>query len=69
MAIKLEAAQLLLYRAATSADRGLPTAYETAIAKAACSVSGAASVREIPNTTAARSTRNCVELFLTARTG
>jgi alkylation response protein AidB-like acyl-CoA dehydrogenase len=40
MAIKLEAAQLLLYRAATNADRGLPTAYETAIAKAACNQAG-----------------------------
>src|SRR5262249_40391776 len=36
MAIKLEGAQLLLYRAAANADRGLPSAYETAIAKAAC---------------------------------
>jgi alkylation response protein AidB-like acyl-CoA dehydrogenase len=40
MAIKLEAAQLLLYRAATNADRGLPSAYETAVAKAACNVTG-----------------------------
>ncbi len=40
MAIKLEAAQLLLYRAATNADRDLPSAYETAIAKAACNVTG-----------------------------
>jgi len=40
MAIKLEAAQLLLYRAAANADRGLPSAYETAIAKAACNVTG-----------------------------
>ena len=29
MAIKLESAQLLLYRAAVNADRGLPSAYET----------------------------------------
>src|ERR1700724_2932010 len=36
MAIKLDSAQLLLYRAAANADRGLPSAYETAIAKAAC---------------------------------
>src|SRR3954465_2474080 len=36
MAIKLDGAQLLLYRAAANADRGLPSAYETAIAKAAC---------------------------------
>jgi alkylation response protein AidB-like acyl-CoA dehydrogenase len=40
MAIKLEAAQLLLYRAATNADRGLPSAYETAVAKAACNQAG-----------------------------
>ena len=40
MAIKLESAQLLLYRAATNADRGLPSAYETAIAKAACNQTG-----------------------------
>ena len=40
MAIKLEGAQLLLYRAATSADRGLPSAYETAVAKAACNQAG-----------------------------
>jgi alkylation response protein AidB-like acyl-CoA dehydrogenase len=40
MAIKLESAQLLLYRAATNADRGLPSAYETAIAKAACNQAG-----------------------------
>jgi alkylation response protein AidB-like acyl-CoA dehydrogenase len=40
MAIKLEGAQLLLYRAAINADRGLPSAYETAIAKAACNQAG-----------------------------
>jgi alkylation response protein AidB-like acyl-CoA dehydrogenase len=40
MAIKLESAQLLLYRAATNADRGLPSAYETSIAKAACNQAG-----------------------------
>src|SRR4051812_42728666 len=40
MAIKLEGAQLLLYRAAANADRGLPSAYETAIAKAACNQAG-----------------------------
>jgi alkylation response protein AidB-like acyl-CoA dehydrogenase len=40
MAIKLESAQLLLYRAATSADRGLPSAYETALAKTACNQAG-----------------------------
>src|SRR5215471_16891064 len=31
MALKLEGAQLLLYRAAANADRGFPSAYETAI--------------------------------------
>jgi alkylation response protein AidB-like acyl-CoA dehydrogenase len=40
MAIKLEAAQLLLHRAATHADNGLPSAYETAMAKAACNQAG-----------------------------
>jgi alkylation response protein AidB-like acyl-CoA dehydrogenase len=40
MAIKLESAQLLLYRAAANADRGLPSAYETAIAKSACNLAG-----------------------------
>jgi alkylation response protein AidB-like acyl-CoA dehydrogenase len=40
MAIKLEGAQLLLYRAAANADRGLPSAYETAVAKAACNLTG-----------------------------
>jgi alkylation response protein AidB-like acyl-CoA dehydrogenase len=40
MAIKLDAAQLLLYRAATNADSGLPSAYETSVAKAACNLAG-----------------------------
>ncbi len=40
MAIKLDSAQLLLYRAAANADRGLPSAYETAVAKAACNQTG-----------------------------
>ena len=40
MAIKLESAQLLLYRAAVNADKGLPSAYETAVAKAACNQAG-----------------------------
>jgi alkylation response protein AidB-like acyl-CoA dehydrogenase len=40
MAIKLESAQMLLYRAAANADRGFPSAYETAIAKAACNQIG-----------------------------
>ena len=39
-AVKLESAQLLLYRAASNADRGLPSAYETAIAKLACNQAG-----------------------------
>ncbi len=40
MAMKLDAAQLLLYRAATNADDSLPTAYETSIAKLACNMAG-----------------------------
>jgi len=40
MAVKLDSAQLLLYRAAVNADRGLPSAYETAVAKAACNQAG-----------------------------
>ena len=40
MKIKLDAAQLLLYRAATNADAGFPSAEETAIAKAACNRAG-----------------------------
>jgi hypothetical protein len=40
MAIKLDGAQLLLYRAAANADRDLPSAYDTAIAKAACNQTG-----------------------------
>ncbi len=40
MAVKLESAQLLLYRAAANADRGLPSAYETAVAKVACNQAG-----------------------------
>lgn len=40
MALKLESAQLLLYRAASNADGGLPSAYETAIAKLACNQAG-----------------------------
>jgi len=40
MAIKLDSAQLLLYRAAVNADRGLPAAYETAVAKVACNLAG-----------------------------
>jgi alkylation response protein AidB-like acyl-CoA dehydrogenase len=43
MAAKLDAAQLLLYRAASNADAsasGLPSAYETAIAKYQCNMAG-----------------------------
>jgi alkylation response protein AidB-like acyl-CoA dehydrogenase len=40
MALQLEDAQLLLYRAATAADRGLPSAYDTSIAKLACNEAG-----------------------------
>ena len=38
--LKLDAAQLLLYRAAANADRGFPSADETAIAKLACNQAG-----------------------------
>ncbi|WP_342642079.1 acyl-CoA dehydrogenase family protein [Rhodoligotrophos ferricapiens] len=40
MKIALDSAQLLLYRAATNADRGFPSPEETAIAKAACNRAG-----------------------------
>ncbi len=40
MKVKLDASQLLLYRAATNADRGLPSADETAIAKVFCNQTG-----------------------------
>jgi alkylation response protein AidB-like acyl-CoA dehydrogenase len=40
MKMHLDAAQLLLYRAAANADRGLPSADETAIAKAYCNRAG-----------------------------
>lgn len=40
MQIKLDAAQLLLYRAAANADAGFPSPSETAIAKAYCNQSG-----------------------------
>ncbi|MEA1652849.1 acyl-CoA dehydrogenase family protein [Nitrospirillum sp. BR 11164] len=40
MKLKLDAAQLLLYRAAANADAGLPSAEETAIAKVACNRAG-----------------------------
>jgi alkylation response protein AidB-like acyl-CoA dehydrogenase len=40
MALKLEGAQLLLYRAAVNADRGLPSPFETTLAKLACNQAG-----------------------------
>jgi alkylation response protein AidB-like acyl-CoA dehydrogenase len=40
MKIKLDAGQLLLYRAAANAERGFPSAEETAIAKAYCNQAG-----------------------------
>jgi alkylation response protein AidB-like acyl-CoA dehydrogenase len=40
MQIKLDAGQLLLYRAATNADSGFPSAQETSIAKAYCNQAG-----------------------------
>jgi alkylation response protein AidB-like acyl-CoA dehydrogenase len=40
MKMKIDAGQLLLYRAAANADRGCPSAEETAIAKAFCNQAG-----------------------------
>ena len=40
MKMKLDAGQLLLYRAASNADRGFPSAEETSIAKAFCNQAG-----------------------------
>ena len=40
MKMKLDAAELLLYRAAANADRGFPSPEETAIAKAYCNQTG-----------------------------
>jgi alkylation response protein AidB-like acyl-CoA dehydrogenase len=40
MRMQLDAAQLLLYRAVVKADRGFPSAEETAIAKIACNRAG-----------------------------
>jgi alkylation response protein AidB-like acyl-CoA dehydrogenase len=40
MKMKLDAGQLLLHRAAANADRGFPSAEETAIAKAFCNQAG-----------------------------
>ncbi|MGE5522525.1 MAG: acyl-CoA dehydrogenase family protein [Rhodospirillaceae bacterium] len=40
MKVKLEAGQLLLYRAAANADRGMPSADDTALAKLYCNQAG-----------------------------
>ena len=40
MKVKLDAGQLLLYRAATNADRGMPSADDTSIAKVFCNQAG-----------------------------
>ena len=40
MRVRLDAGRLLLYRAAVNADRGLPSAMETSIAKAFCNQAG-----------------------------
>ena len=40
MAVKLDAAQLLLYRAIANAHDGLPSAYDTAVAKLSCNLAG-----------------------------
>lgn len=40
MAVKLDAAQLLLYKAAVSADNGMPSVYETTVAKYLCNTTG-----------------------------
>jgi alkylation response protein AidB-like acyl-CoA dehydrogenase len=40
MAVKLDAAQLLLYRAIANAVDGIPSAYDTAVAKLACNLAG-----------------------------
>ena len=40
MKVKLDAGQLLLYRAATNADRGMPSAEDTSIAKVFCNQAG-----------------------------
>ncbi len=40
MAVKLDAAQLLLYRAIANAKDGIPSAYDTAVAKLACNQAG-----------------------------
>jgi alkylation response protein AidB-like acyl-CoA dehydrogenase len=40
MAMKLEQAQLMLYRAAIEGEHGLPSAQSTAMAKLACNLAG-----------------------------
>lgn len=40
VAVKLDAAELLLYRAITNAKDGIPSAYDTAAAKLACNTAG-----------------------------
>ncbi|MBD9423053.1 MULTISPECIES: acyl-CoA dehydrogenase family protein [Achromobacter] len=40
MALKLESAQLMLYRAALEGEHGLPSAHNTALAKLACNTAG-----------------------------
>lgn len=40
MALQLESAQLLLYKAAVNGENGLPSAFDTAIAKLACNQAG-----------------------------
>jgi len=40
MALKLESAQLMLYKAAMEGDNGLPSAHTTALAKLACNLAG-----------------------------
>lgn len=40
MAVKLDAAQLLLYRAIVNAEDGIPSAYDAAVAKLACNQAG-----------------------------
>jgi alkylation response protein AidB-like acyl-CoA dehydrogenase len=46
MALKLESARLLLYRACTNADAGLPSALESSLAKVACNRAGFEVVNE-----------------------
>ena len=46
MKIKIDAARLLLYRAAVNADRGFPSALETSVAKAFCNDAGFAVCNE-----------------------